>query len=207
MAEIAICIVKWLSTFGYLGLVITMFLNGFPGFPPSEVTMPLYGIVVASDKMSFLSVILFAAASNTLGTSVYYFIGRCFGLKWHKKLLSSSIKGTLLNPIGLGSKSILKVIKLYDNYGPIIILLGRNIPLIRSVISIPAGMARMNFMKFLSLTFAGMLSWITIWTYLGFTLKAYPKNIDTWIGVTALLIIYLLIRIKTKYSKRKEEKL
>jgi membrane protein DedA with SNARE-associated domain len=156
-----------LQQLGYLGLLLLMFLeNVFPPIP-SELIMPLAGYLVAKGELSFLGVVLAGTAGSVLGAVPLYWLGYRLGrtrmIHWadrHGRWLT--IRGAHIE----------RAIAWLDRHGRWAIFLGRLVPGLRSLISIPAGIARLSFAPFLALTALGSLLWSTLLATAGYLLGA-----------------------------------
>ncbi|OVE74680.1 hypothetical protein BVX95_01470, partial [archaeon D22] len=140
---------------GYLGLLLLMVANTSIGFPPNQIICFAYGAASLSPNFNLLAVILLATIANTAGTSILYYLARKMGKEWVEKTfnrLESSSFGYAVKICGFGRSQLYNVEKTYSQYGKQIVLLGRIVPGIRSIISLPAGYIQMPFLPFLILT-------------------------------------------------------
>ncbi|HEX2100556.1 MAG TPA: DedA family protein, partial [Candidatus Synoicihabitans sp.] len=133
--------------FSYGGVVFLMFLeNVFPPIP-SELIMPLAGFVSAEGRLSFWGVIIAGTAGSVLGALPLYGLGHSAGEKRLRSWLER--RG---HWVGVSSDDLTKAIDWFDRRGGLTVLFCRLIPGVRSLISIPAGLAHMNFVVFLAYT-------------------------------------------------------
>ena len=193
-------IVDFISSAGYPGLFLTMFIEGILTPIPSELIMPFAGYLASIGTFSFPLVILVGTLGAVCGSSVAYWLARWVG---------RSIVDRYGRYIFLDQKKVDKADAWFDKWGNWGILMGHAVPGIRSVISFPAGIFKMDFKRFVIFTFLGALVWNTVLVTAGFLLgELYiqiSKALDGWdlvilasAGLT--LVLYLL------YQKRKEEK-
>ena len=139
-------IIDWLvnaiSTIGYPGVFISVFLESFFAPIPSEIILPFSGFVASTGKMDLIFVIVIATVAAYLGSLPFYFIG-----KWGEKPVINFI-----NKYGkylfIQQKDVDKVFGAFDKYGKGVVFFGRLIPMIRTLISFPAGVAKMKFARF-----------------------------------------------------------
>jgi membrane protein DedA with SNARE-associated domain len=182
---------SFLAQFGYKGIVATFFLNTFPGFPPSEFLCIFYGSLAARGELNLAAVIGTAIVANVAGTSVFFVLARRKGARIADQLRTLPDKRPAFRPlryIGFG-RSIDIVMRLFASHGQIIVLVGRNIPLLRSVISIPAGISGMPWRRFLLFTTVGISLWITGWTLIGYFIGRIVDTTFYWLFVLGALLV------------------
>jgi membrane protein DedA with SNARE-associated domain len=188
-------ITNFLEAHGYSGIFFLMFLeNIFPPIP-SEFIMPLAGFMISEGKLTSGGVVLAGIAGAYLGTMPFYFLGR---LVDEKRLVNLADRyGRWLT---ISSADIENARKWFDRHGNLTVLICRLIPGVRSVISIPAGINRMNFVAFTFYTLIGTAIWIGLLTYLGYLLKSNFERVDVYLSpvsyfVFGILILLYLVRI------------
>jgi len=181
---IANFIINLIDTTGYLGIFFLMVLESALMPIPSEIIMPFAGFLVSKGNLDFTLVLLAGTLGNVIGSWLAYFLGvfggRKFIIKYGKYLF---IK-----------ENHLKVAeKWFEKYGSLAILFSRNLPAIRTVISLPAGIAKMNFKKFSLFTFIGSIPWNFLLTYLGYMLGENWKIITQYSEIIDIIIVIGLI--------------
>jgi membrane protein DedA with SNARE-associated domain len=171
-----------ISTMGYPGLAIAMFLeNVFPPIP-SEIILPFAGSLSITGHFSLLGITLVGMAGSVTGAWVFYSLGYCLGESRVKLLIKRYGKWMLLSENDFDRAN-----NWFQHHGDIIIFFGRMIPMIRSLISIPAGLARMNPIRFTLFTALGT----AFWSFgLAFAGKLFGEN---WILIDQFLSKYDLI--------------
>lgn len=192
-----------METNGYVGIFALMVLeNVFPPIP-SEVIIPVAGYAAASGTFHIALVILVASAGATAGASMWYVLGRMFGMK---RLCALSARyGRLLT---LAPSDIDAAEQWFARHGRKAVLIGRIIPTIRTLISIPAGIARMPVYEFLFFTFVGSLVWTTGLTLVGYVLKQNAHVASLWLNpisdaIVALIVLVYIYRVITfKVAKK-----
>lgn len=162
-----------IATLGYGGLALGLFVDSF-GIPiPSEVLLPLAGAAARQGAMSLVTVVVVGTLAQTLGAMLAYAIGMGPGLavvkRYGKYVLFSE-------------HELEKTHALFEKYGSWLTLVGRCLPGIRTYIGIPAGMARMQFGRFVAASFAGSLIWSIFLTMLGYQLADYLPQIDSFLS-------------------------
>ena len=184
-------IIDWLvnaiSTIGYPGVFISVFLESFFAPIPSEIILPFSGFVASTGKMDLVFVMVIATVAAYLGSLPFYFIG-----KWGEKPVINFI-----NKYGkylfIQQKDVDKVFGAFDKYGKGVVFFGRLIPMIRTLISFPAGVAKMQFARFSMYTLFGSLTWNILLTYAGYQLGDHWSVVSKWIEKYQNVILVLII--------------
>ncbi|OOR93503.1 alkaline phosphatase [Moraxella caviae] len=188
---------------GLLGVVAMMFLeNVFPPIP-SELIMPAAGFAAAMGKMSLFAVIIAGTLGAVLGALPLYYLGTLLDEARLYRLAERYGKFLLITPADVQNAQAW-----FAKYGKTVVFFGRMIPAIRSLISIPAGMARMPLVPFLLLTAAGSAIWTTLLAYAGYLLGANYAAVETFIApiskgvaiAAGVLLVFIVIkRIRTVF--------
>ena len=190
---------------GPIGVAITIFLeNAWPPIP-SEIILPLAGFTAAQGSFSVVSAIIWATVGSVTGAWMLYAIGRIFG---HDRLVAIAEK----LPLVRGS-DITKTTEWFDRHGSKAVFFGRMLPIFRSLISIPAGLEKMNFLLFTVLTLLGSAIWNTIFVVAGYILGDNWHAIGPWadvlqyvvIGVVVVVIVWWVVRRILDNRKRRQE--
>jgi membrane protein DedA with SNARE-associated domain len=188
-------IVSLITSFGYAGIFFAMALESACIPFPSEIIMPFSGFVVSEGKLSLLGITLSGALGNLFGSVVAYQVGlrggRPFLDKYGKYFFLSQKKLDLADDW-------------FKKYGDRAVLISRILPVIRTYISLPAGIAGMDFKKFTFYTFTGSLPWCLALGYIGIllgpkwdSLKGWFHIFDTIIIISILcILIYLVLRYR-----------
>jgi len=198
-AKIADFIIGTISASGYSGIAILMAVESACIPLPSEIIMPFAGFLTLSGKLYFLWVVLAGAAGNLVGSIIAYFIGvfggRPFIEKYGKHVL-------------LGKDELDRSEKFFNRYGSISVFFARILPIMRTFISLPAGISRMPFLKFCAYTFIGSFFWSGLLAYIGVFLGENWKGIEVYFRkldwlVAGLLIIVILYFVYKKFQIKK----
>ena len=204
MQEIIISI---MNQFGYLGIMLLIMIeNVFPPIP-SEIILCFGGFMTTSTKLTIVGVIISATIGSVLGAIILYFIGKIL----NKERLIKIISGKVGKILRLKEKDIEMADKWFDTKGAKTVFICRFIPIVRSLISIPAGMSEMPFPKFLILTTLGTAIWNTVLTILGSIMgenwSKIVEIIDKYANITLIiLIIVFVIAVTYFYYKRTNKK-
>lgn len=185
-------ITRVLESTGYLGIVFLMFLeNIFPPIP-SEFIMPLAGFMSAQGRLTFLGVVAAGVVGSMLGTLPFYYLGRKTEEESLKKLADRH--GRWLT---ISREDVERAQRWFDRYGGLTVLFCRLIPGVRSVISVPAGINRMNMAAFLIYSGIGTALWTALLTGVGYVLKSNFDEVEEYLNPAsyfifgAILLIYL----------------
>jgi membrane protein DedA with SNARE-associated domain len=190
--SIAEYLINLVTEWGYLSIFITMTLESTLIPIPSEIVMPFAGYLVFINKLNFIWAGLIASIANLAGSIIAYFIGvyggRPLVLKYGKYVLISE-------------QHIISTEKFFSKHGEKAILIGRCLPGVRTVISLPAGFGKMDFKKFILFTFIGSLPWNYALTLVGYLLGEnwkYVLDITHYIDYVIIavligLIVYFII--------------
>ncbi len=196
-------IIAVISTLGYPGIVLLMILENIFMVLPSEIIMAFAGYLVWTGRFNLWWVATLGALGCNVGSSVIYYVGakgaRPFLLRYGKYLLISR-------------REIEMADGWFEKYGHWTVFVSRLIPMIRSLIALPAGVARMNFLKFNVYTFAGSWLWCYGIAYAGYklgshwpTLEVYFHKFDYVIGglLVAGILAYVWLYLKNRNRDRK----
>lgn len=181
-------IVATISKLGYSGIVLLMAIESACIPLPSEIIMPFSGYLVSTGQMNIWAVGLAGAIGCVLGSMVAYWAGMYGG----RPFIEKYGKYVLVSRHDLDMAD-----RWFANYGEIIVFASRLLPVIRTFIAFPAGVARMNIPRFIIYTFAGSLPWCLGLAYIGQklgeqwnkdeTLKTWFHRFDFVIGIVLLL--------------------
>ncbi|MFG6149389.1 DedA family protein [Halobacillus sp. B23F22_1] len=177
-----------IDEFGYIGILLLIAgENIFPPIP-SEVILTFGGFVTTTSSLSIFGVVIAATAGSVIGALVLYGIGQQLDVVRLEKMVDKW--GHLLR---LKRNDVYRADQWFDKYGPWTVFFCRFVPLIRSLISIPAGMSNMPLPSFLSLTTLGTLIWNVVLVNLGASVGASWEEIVHYMDVYAKIIYVLLI--------------
>lgn len=202
-------VIEIMNQFGYLGIgVLIAIENIFPPIP-SEVILTFGGFMTTYSNMNVWMVILSSTVGAVIGALVLYSIGRLVTPEHLKNLVSGKV-GKALH---LQTSDISKAGKWFVRKGNLAVFFCRFVPIVRSLISIPAGTAKMKLGVFLVLTTLGTAIWNTVLVWLGvFAGKSWEKIVqymNTYsiiaLVVMGLIVFILAIIFYKKQLKREEE--
>jgi membrane protein DedA with SNARE-associated domain len=172
-------ITQFMEQYGYIGVFLMIALeNVFPPIP-SELILPFGGFMTTYTSMTVTGVIVASTAGSVVGAVILYGIGLLLDVERLEKIIDRW--GHILR---ITKEDIYKADAWFDKYGIWTVLFCRMVPLIRSLISIPAGMSNMKFSLFIIFTFIGTLIWNIILVSIGAALG------ENWAQITEFMDVY-----------------
>jgi len=195
--ELAQDLVDLIFDWGYVGIIIMMAIeSSFIPFPSELVLVPA-GYLAAQGQMSISAIMGSALAGSLIGAFVNYYLaftlGRKFLIKFGKYFF-------------IKEETLLKMENYFEKHGHISTFTGRLIPGIRQLISIPAGIAKMNLVEFSLYTTLGAGIWALVLTLLGYFIGTNQELIQQYlkeITVLVLVLLVILVTVYYRYQKRK----
>lgn len=166
---------------------------------PSEIIMPFAGYLVSQGKFTLLGITLAGSIGSVVGSVLAWWVG----LKGGRKFIEKYGKYVLLSSHDLNLAD-----NFFKKYGVAAVFFSRMLPVVRTFISLPAGIAKMNLSKFIIYTFLGSLPWCLLLGYIGKklgdnwdTLGVYFHKFDLAIGIIIFFALALFIRRHFKLQK------
>ncbi len=190
-------IIETINAFGYLGIFLLMLLESvFPPIP-SELIIPFAGFSAANGTLNVWLVLITATAGAVVGMLPWYIAGRLFGVNRLRYLADRFGRWLTLN-----AEEIDTATSWFTRFGPIIVFVGRLIPLIRTLISIPAGLAAMPVWQFLLFSTLGAFLWNAILVGAGYILAEHYEAVEVFLDpgttiVLGLCVLYYIYRLIT----------
>lgn len=175
---------------------------------PSEVVIPPAAYIASKPEshLNIFLVVLFGTLGALIGAYINYFLARWLGRPVVYKLADSKIGHLLL----LSGEKIQKAEQYFNDHGKSSTFIGRLIPAIRQLISIPAGLARMSLLSFTLYTFLGAIVWNSVLALLGYIAHGQADLINKYSHELSLIILALLgavvIYFGLKYFRKKHKK-
>jgi len=162
---------------------------------PSEIVLLLSGFNVSIGEFSFFSVWVATTIGSLVGAYFLYSIGYAVSKEGIEKLVLRFGKF-----VGIKQRDVDVAFRWFDKYGTFVIFFGRLVPLIRSLVSIPAGLAKMSLARFSLLTAAGSGIWNALWIYIGIQLEDRWREAESWAkyldyAIYALVVLMVIIFI------------
>ena len=192
-------ITSFIAHLGYTGIFSLMILESALIPIPSEIIMPFSGFLSSTTRLDPFLVILSGSLGNLVGSVLTYYLGikagRKFILKYGKYIL-------------LKKEHLELTENLFKRYGDRISFVGRLLPIIRTYVSLPAGIGKTSFKKFVIYTFAGSIVWNSMLTYIGMSLGTNWKNIDKYsiyLDIAAVLLVAAFVMWFIYNTRRKSK--
>jgi membrane protein DedA with SNARE-associated domain len=175
---------------GYAGLVFLMFLeNLFPPIP-SELIMPLGGYMATKERLSFVGVVAAGTFGSVLGALPLYYFGRRLG----KQRLAqfADRRGRWLT---LSRQDVERASRWFERHGPSAVFFCRLVPGLRSLISLPAGVNRMNLALFLLWTTLGAALWSALLAGVGYVLGSNFRQVEKWLDPFSWIVLGTIVAL------------
>jgi len=173
-----------IESLGYFGIILLMIIeNVFPPIP-SEIIMPLAGFLSTQGEFSFLGVAIAGTIGSVLGALLLYYAGRKVGADRLKCWADSYGRWLMLS-----SEDIGRAQAWFHRRGAVAVFVCRLVPGLRSMISIPAGIERMNLSRFLIFSALGTGVWATILAYLGRVLGRNYEMVSNYLGPLSYMVL------------------
>lgn len=191
LSEITATALEWMKSLGYFGIVFGLMVEVIP----SEIVLAYAGYLVSEKEVSFIGAVIFGTIGAVAQNWILYAMGRYGGRPFLEKY-GKYIK--------IKKKHVDIAEGWFNKYGAGIVFTARFVPVMRQVISIPAGMARMPFGLFTLLTALASLPWSLLFVYLGMKLGDKWETIDEEAGkyiqeailiAIGLLVVYVVYKI------------
>lgn len=191
--------VNFIARLGYWGIALGMAIESANIPLPSEVILPFGGYLVSQSRLSFWGAVLAGTVGGTLGSIVSYILGRMGGLPLLLRY------GRYIHITG---ERLEQANRWFERYGEKAVFIARLLPVIRTFISLPAGIARMRFGRFVVYTFLGSLPWSALLTYIGVKLGENWRAIEPLFHRFDLVIVLALAGVIIYYwwHKRRNDK-
>lgn len=199
-------IIEIMNNFGYFGVFFLIAIeNVFPPIP-SEVILLFGGFMTTYSKLNIIGVIIASTLGSLLGALILYYIGKIL----NKERLKKIVRGKTGKILRLKEKDIDKADEWFDAKGNKTVFFCRFVPILRSLISIPAGMSEMEMSKFLIYTAVGSAIWNTVLTISGSIVGDNWESIvdifDKYSHITLIVLIILFIIFTIYYFKKRSNK-
>lgn len=185
-------IIPFMEEYGYLGIFLMIMLeNVFPPIP-SEIVLAFGGVMTTQTNMTIVGVITASTAGAVAGAIILYYIGRLLSFERLEKIVERW--GHILRTT---KEDVHKANQQFEKYGVWTVFFCRMIPIVRSLISIPAGMGKMGMLVFIIFTTLGSLIWNSILVNLGAMLGNEWETILDYMGVyqNVVLVIFAIVAV------------
>jgi membrane protein DedA with SNARE-associated domain len=188
---------------GLLGVALLMFLeNVFPPIP-SEVIMPLAGFSAARGGMSLTGVVIAGSAGALAGAVLWYWVGVRVGLDRVNRFVERYGRWLTLT-----TDDVASAVAWFERHGGVAVFIGRLIPTIRTLISVPAGVSRMALLSFVTWSTLGTVIWTLFLTLMGYVLESQYDRVADWMNPVSIAVLvgtagWYLWRVATHEGRAK----
>ena len=185
-------VIRLIDGTGYAGIYLLMLLETVFPPVPSEVIMPVAGVRAAGGPMNLGGVVASGTAGAMTGNFFWYLVARWVGLRRFRAFIDRHGRWLTMDWY-----DVERVQQLFGRFGSVVVAIGRMIPTIRSVVSIPAGLVHMQLVRFLFWSTLGTAAWSAMLAAAGYVLGQQFERIDEVLGpissaiVVAILLFYL----------------
>jgi membrane protein DedA with SNARE-associated domain len=169
---------------GYLAVFLLMWVETYFPIFPSELVMPLSGLIATQNDMSLAGIAVSGAAGAMMGSMTWYWAARALGYDRFKRLVTRYGRITTVS-----TREVEWLERWFTRIGPILVLVGRVIPAVRTAVSIPAGLVGMPFPRFFALSLVGTLISTGLLSWLGSLLGDHYKTIEHYAGPVSTGIV------------------
>jgi membrane protein DedA with SNARE-associated domain len=191
---------------GYFGIIILMAMESSIFPLPSEVVIPPAAYLASRGGMNIWLIILAGTLGSILGATIMYFVS----LKLGRVIVYSLLETKLAKILFLNKEKLVKAENFFLKYGNTSVFVGRLLPVIRHLISIPAGFCRMNFLNFIFYTAVGSFIWVSVlaWgTYFfGKKAEAIIAVFKDWSEIIIIIALAISVFIAIFYFLKKSKK-
>ncbi|NDJ21197.1 DedA family protein [Nostoc sp. B(2019)] len=196
-------ITNTINYMGYLGIALLMFVeNLFPPIP-SELIMPLAGFTARATphKLNIIGVFLAGLVGSVLGALIWYYPGKFLDEERLKAWADRYGRW-----LAISSKDIAKATRWFDRQGNKAVLIGRLVPGIRTLISVPAGITNMHLLPFLFYTTLGSAAWVGLLTYSGYVLGSQYELVDKYLAPVSKIVFGSLVLVFVAWILKRQLK-
>jgi membrane protein DedA with SNARE-associated domain len=177
-----------MDSLGYPGIALLMFLeNIFPPIP-SEVIMPMAGFTASSGELTLIGVVVAGVAGSLIGALPWYFAGRLYGGDRMKRFADRHGRW-----LGVSRDDIDRVTAWFGRHGRTAVLIGRLVPGVRTLISVPAGVCGMPLLPFLIYSGIGTLGWTGALAYAGVLLQSNWRVVGDYVAPISYMVLGLVL--------------
>ncbi len=193
LAYLSHIVILTIESVKYVGIFSLMALESANIPIPSEIIMPFSGFLAQKRELSFWWVVAVGTLGNVFGSIVSYYLAVWIvRIRMKVKIIKFFISDEFLN----------KSKEWFDKYGSWSVFFSRILPVVRTFISLPAGLGKMNIFKFSSLTFAGSFIWSIFLTYIGWFLGQNWQSVEKYFRQFDVLILAVILVFGFWWAKR-----
>ncbi|HXG82062.1 MAG TPA: DedA family protein [Sphingomicrobium sp.] len=181
-------IIRLIEQSGYLGVAFLMFLETmFPPIP-SEVIMSVAGVAAGQGKLDYGLVVLSGTAGAMLGNLLWYLAARALGIQRLEPIIRRWGRWITMSWV-----EVKRAERWFAEHGTFFVFLGRLLPTVRSLVSIPAGLLKMSFRRFMLASTLGTAAWTALLAGAGYKLGENYTDIEKILGPAANAVLVVLV--------------
>ena len=177
-------VLNLIGSYGYFGMFIGMILEAVIIIIPSELILATSGILASKKIFTFLGAFLVGLLGSVFCAIIIYFMGYFGGREFVKKYGKYFF---------MKESEIDQTDSWFNKYGLLAALICRNFPIVRTLISLPIGIMKLSFIKFIIYTTIGSIPWTLLFVYIGYTLGDNWIIINTYINYLKIPIIIIIV--------------
>jgi len=194
-------LLRIISTAGYAGIAALMFIENVIPAIPSELILPFAGYLTARGELNLVGVIASGSAGSAAGATVWFYLGRAWGSAGMHRFVERHGRWLLLD-----IEDVTRAEEWFNRHKRRATFFGRLMPGVRSLISVPAGVAKMPPAVFLLFTIAGTVLWTAALTIAGYLLAdAYEKIRDVVGPIGTILFAGVVLLLIVRYVRRQRK--
>jgi membrane protein DedA with SNARE-associated domain len=194
-------IIGFIAKTGYLGIFFLMMIESALIPMPSEVTMSFSGFLVTSGQLNLWLIVIVGTLGNLVGSLIAYFLGA-----WGQETVVRVLIKKYGKYIFVSEHEFDRSEKWFRKHGEIIVFVSRLLPAVRTYISLPAGIAKMNLVKFSLYTLLGSFLWSFILTYIGVILGKNWVKLGAFFHLFDIIIVLGVAFLVFRFAWKKWEK-
>ena len=199
---------NYIAEYGPIAVFVLMYSNGVMSTPASEVVLAAVGALVAAQYSPLFPLALAAILGNILGALTLYSVGRRIGYSWveavRNRVLATRIIPSFLVSIVLPDEATIEgLARALSRRGAVWIGILRCFPVIRSIVSLPAGMVKMPMVRFAIWSLLGISVWAGFWIEVGFLLQANWRQVGSRVSIALIIVLGIMIVGSGTYVSRR----
>lgn len=206
MENIFSSFLEFMNNIGYPGIIFLMAIESSLIPLPSEIVIPPAAYLAAQGEMNIYLVVICGVIGSLIGSIINYYLAYILG----RPIVFAFTRTKIAKLLLINEKKIIKSEKIFLDYGSISVFFARLLPVIRHLISIPAGFCKMNFFKFVFYTTLGSALWVSVLAVLGYytgynqeVIKKYSKEISFGFIILTIITVAFYFYYKKIYKKEK----
>jgi membrane protein DedA with SNARE-associated domain len=191
-------VARIIDALSYPGITLLIAAESIVPPIPSEAILPMAGFLAASGTFNFFGVLFAATLGSVIGATALYYAGWYLGRTRFLTLIDR-----YGSKVGVGLNDVQKAEEWFRKYGRVSVLIGRLVPIVRSLVSIPAGFYHMPIGQFLIYTTIGSLVWNTLLIGAGYLLEDHWDRVEPYVEVFQYIVIVVAALLIGRFIYRR----